>query len=65
MVKNITKRYRIQESKLTLNKKTVNENENKMTEVLLKNNKNNKRQKTVTTNVVSDNNNIINTKDNE
>jgi hypothetical protein len=65
MVKNITKRYRIQESKFTLNKKTFNENENKMTEVLLKNNKNNKRQKTVTANVVSDNNNIINTKDNE
>lgn len=65
MVKNITKRYRIQESKFTLNKKTFNENENKMTEVLLKNNKNNKRQKTVTVNVVSDNNNIINTKDNE
>lgn len=63
MVKNITKRYRIQESKFTLNKKTFNEN--KMTEVLLKNNKNNKRQKTVTANVVSDNNNIINTKDNE
>lgn len=67
MVKNITKRYRIQENDVkTINVFKKYATKDEPTEVLPKNNKNDKRKKTVTTSVVSDNNNeITNNKNDE
>lgn len=66
MVKNINKRYRIQESKTKIvkvsNKPIIKD------EVIVpqpKNNKNSKLKKVTIETVVSDNNNTINIKDNE
>ena len=66
MVKNINKRYRVQENKTKIvkvsNKPTIKD---EVVEPQPKNNKNNKPKKVVVETVVSDNNNTINTKDNE
>ena len=67
MVKNIIKRYRIQENDIkTVNVFKTYATKDESAEVLPKNNKNDKRKKTVTTSVVSDDNNeITNNKNDE
>lgn len=66
MVKNINKRYRIQESKTKIvkvsNKPIIKD---EVIEPQPKNNKNSKLKKVTTETVISDNNNTINIKDNE